>query len=445
MIERPPSQPGRRAAVARALIAVMLLALLAAAGAARTAAATVTPADLAQLAGMADLRTIVTPMAAPPGTDALEVATGNGRLEIALPSARRDTARLWFVLTGRNATGARRVLALDLGRAGLARAGGLAMVLPPRLTDVTGSAGVRVLSRTARRAILDLPPGTFAIAFVSDGPLSRPLRLRPVESLLREERGLFGFAGVLGGMALLLVLALIMLQMLRPLPQLPAVLALACGALAHVLVTGGLAEAALPTGLVATVVPRMLMLGEGLMLFGLAVWLMIIWQRRQARAVSGEEETPGVMERGVRRLLPVLVAAVATWAVARPDTAALVLRLSWVLLLAGGLVLLAHIRRLYPDREDGTLITWGLMTLWSMAEAAVLAGVTPARAEVELSLAAALVVVLFSLVANMLRAALAPGDSLRRLLGDASRRALALTAADLAVWDVDAETGAVTV
>ena len=440
---------------ARALIGFVLACLFSLAAAAAPGADDHVPA-VETLLAREDLRPLLKPVAAPAGSAAITLEAGKRRIVLALPG-KADRPMLWQVLLMRvtpvNAaapdTGMAehdkerqkepvRHLRLFLGQPGIAGAGMRPLAVPPVILQAAVSAGVRILGRDARSLHLQLADGTevVAVAFVPSGPLARPVRLEPLEDGRQAPLADVAFAGLLLGMTLLLMGSLIVLHILRPLPLLPGLIVMSGGTTVFVFINGGLAEAGLGGQVSAMTLERLQLGAEGLLLLGLALWL-------RARFQGADKERKvrdglSFSRRVKAWLLPLGAGLAILAALTVPAKGAVLVR---------GLLLLLTLMALWESwqarrqqHHEPQLISFILLAMWLLGAATALAGWLPARTA-DMGLSAGLVVIMVSLGTGMLQVVMAPGERLRRLLDDAGRRALAVQAAGLAVWDLDLETG----
>jgi diguanylate cyclase (GGDEF)-like protein len=387
------------------------------------------PAELMQ---RQDLRGMLRPVVAPAGVRVLDLETDQGRMTLRLPRA-YENATLWWTLAlktgkaGKEGHARRRLLHLSLGEAGVAAAGLSALALPPRITDVAASGGARIVEQTAHGLRLMAEPGSHAVvAILTDGPLSLPVTLRPLAERERQRLADMAFSGVLAGMTLLLLTAFGVLQILRPTPGAAGLILFVLGTLFFTFVNGGLIVSSFSGLVPAATLPRLELLAEGLLLSGLTLWLV------------HRPGSPLPRHPAVRYGLPGLAAGISAQALFIPDTGAVILRGALAAIVAAGLIGIWRGQR--GNGGDPHRISMLLLAGWVAAAVPALAGALPPRTA-NLGLAAGLVVVSVSLATGMLQQIMSPGATLRRLLDDAGRRALALKAAGLAVWDLDVETG----
>ena len=450
---RPPRAAAR--AGARGLLWLVLGLLLALAAVAAPGAGETVPGVEALLA-REDLRPLLKPVVTPAGSAEIALKAGGRRIVLTLPE-KAARPMLWQVLlmrvgpaeaaaadggtqaqTGGGAARPVRLVRLSLGRPGLAGAGLRALAVPPVIVQAAASEGVRIAGRDARSLQLLIADDAdyVAVGFVPSGPLVRPVRLERLADGGAARMADVAFAGLLLGMTLLLAVSLVVLHILRPMPLLPGLMVMSGGAGLFVFINGGLAEAGLG-GHVAPVILERLQLGaEGLLLLGLALWV-------NARFLTGEEtrkdRNDGSFGTRLKAwLLPLGAGVAALAALAFPAEGAMPVRGLLALLTIAALWGSWRARR--RQHHEPQLVSFVLLAVWLLGGAAALAGWLPARTA-DMGLSAGLVVIMVSLGTGALQTVMAPGATLRRLLDDAGRRALAVKAAGLAVWDLDLETG----
>ncbi len=451
--------PGPRAAIragVRVLLWFVLGCLLILAPA--TAVETVDDApDVEALLAREDLRPLLKPVAAPAGSAEIAMKIGGRQIVLALPE-RTDKPVLWQVLVMRtgpagktspeNGPPARdgdrqrrpvRLVRLFLGQPGIAGAGTRPLAVPPTIVQAAASEGVRIMGRDVRSLHLLLPdgPGVVAVAFVPSGPLVRPVQLQPLAGSGPARMTDVAFAGLMLGMTLLLAVSLAVMHILRPMPELPALMVMSGGAALFVFINGGLAEAGSGGRLPPALLERLELGAEGLLLMGLAMWVNA---RLLARSDNRKAQRSLSFHSWLKTwLLPFGTGLVVLAALAFPAEGALLVRGSFLPFTLMALWSSWQARR--RQHHEPQLVTFILLATWVAGATAALTGWLPARTA-DMGLSAGLVVIMVSLGTGALQAVMAPGAMLRRLLDDAGRRALAVKAAGLAVWDLDLETGA---
>jgi len=372
------------------------------------------------------------------------VRSASARTTLSLPSGSAGESQIvtlaakgaqkvhqWLVFSLVNKGPRARSLILETALPGMAGAR-LSPLSPPAPILAAGATGAARVQRIgAGRLRLDIPPRATAGFYLEvSSPRLRPVRLWHARAFSRARAASLLFAGLVLGTALLAVLGFLALYALRAMPALLGAAVFSLGAAGFVLINSGAWQVVFPPRVLAGGLARLEVFSEGLMLTGLVLWLTF-WLELPRRSRSW-----GMLA----LLVSVLSAALAVWGLAAPRQAVLFLRPAMPLPVIAALAMLAFgmVRRRAAD--GGGLVSLVLLFIWVLFTQLAAFGILRLPGAGAIS-SALLVLAVLSLAGVMARAALSPGAALRRFLDGASRRALALTAADLAVWDLDLVSG----
>ena len=362
---------------------------------------------------------------APKAAVALPSGPRGKATRIELAASRQAPSHVWAVFTLTNPGPRPRALVVRLGRPSIAASGFGPLSAPPAILSVRATAGADIARLGIYTARIIVPARSSAsyVMELTSGQIGEARLWQERAFAEGQGRGLLT-AGALAGVAVLAALFMLALFVLRHLPMLAGGAVLALGAGGFAAINGGVFELALDHAEVSALW-RLAAFCEGLMLAGLSAWLLLRFNLQRHKVL-------GFLSWG----LMALSAGLALWGIFDPRHAAMIIRPALLAVsLAGFAAVMVKWRR-GERMDDGVMFVIALMFAWVLIAALLAAGVMTGEGAA-LAAAVALVVIMVALTMAMIRAALAPSAGLRRFLAGASRRALALSAAGQAVWDLD--------
>ncbi len=389
-----------------------------------------------------DIRPYLKPVVTPAGAAAITLQRGKDRITISLPKAKKGTQRLWYGLLMRVRPSSPQNVSLWPLRIGISTAGKKPLRQQSRLERLAiGNAAESEHSSEASWG-LTLSPGLNGLVLASPRPLRGPVLMDQTLRARQRREDLSVAGGMLFGMSLLIGLASLFLALLRRMPSLVAQLPLHLGGLLFVLINGGMMARLFPAADTTALLSRMELLAEGLIIFGTIGWCSLAC----ARTSSSKSKNAARLSSLAGGIVAVLLLA----ALFLPEHLTFLFRATF----AGGVALclgMAISSLRHPARGSAALaraIPPFLLTIWTMAAAyALLSPFTSSANVYRLSLldpaildtllSGGLVLVQLSAAMAGLQMALSPSAQLRRFLDESMRKALALHAAELAVWELD--------
>ena len=388
-----------------------------------------------------DIRPFLKPVVTPAGSAAITLKQGKTRITISLPVEKAANRRLWHGLLMQVRTSTPVHVSLWPLRTGVSAAG--TAPLRPRSSPERIAAGNTTgIEQTGRQAwTLKLAPGINGLVLSSTQPLRGPILMAQAPHAVKRHEGLSVAGGMLFGMSLLIGLASLFLALLRRMPSLLAQLPLHLGGLLFVVVNGGMLARLFPAHDGTALLARMELMAEGLIVMGMIGWCSLACARTHAEGDNGHR---------ISSLIGGIVAAVLLAALVFPDRLSMLFRGVFAagMLFCLWLAITSLRRAGKGEAALARILAPLLFSAWTIAGGLALfqpflsspyafTSLLADPAVLDTLLCGGLVLVQLSAAMAALQLALSPSAQLKRFLNESVRQALALRAADLAVWELD--------